>query len=186
MNGCAYVYMNNQCRVLAWCTLWLDWLMLRISCRRSCMAWVRVPGRTDFFWKGCLSLTKYIYVYYQFIKARRNKNFGGKASCWIYHFPSWWKIIYLIVFSLKFLLETLENILKTNISVKKLLNILFSVLMEINILLVYIYSFFHLLIFTMSRHMLIYIYIYCIVELYQNDSGLESCKYLILDDSITQ
>ena len=50
--------------------------------------------------------------------------------------------MYLMVFLPKFLLETLENILETKISVKKLLNILFSVLMENNILLVYIYSFF--------------------------------------------
>ena len=49
---------------------------------------------------------------------------------------------YLMFFSLKFLLETLENILETKISVKKLLNILFYILMENNILLVYIYSFF--------------------------------------------
>ena len=29
--------------------------------------------------KGCLRITKYIYDYYQFINARRNKNFGIKA-----------------------------------------------------------------------------------------------------------
>ena len=31
------------------------------------------------FMKGCLRITKYIYVYYKFINARRNKNFGIKA-----------------------------------------------------------------------------------------------------------
>ena len=31
------------------------------------------------FMKGCLRTTKYIYVYYKFINARRNKNFGIKA-----------------------------------------------------------------------------------------------------------
>ena len=31
------------------------------------------------FMKGCLRITKYRYVYYQFINARRNKNFGIKA-----------------------------------------------------------------------------------------------------------
>ena len=68
--------------------------------------------------------------------------------------------MYLILFSLKFLLETLENILKTKISVKKLLNILFSILMENNILLAYIYSFFFTLkFFTVYHHMYIYIYI---------------------------
>ena len=36
-------------------------------------------------------------------------------------------------FSLKFLLETLEKNLETKISVKKLLNIFFSILMENNI-----------------------------------------------------
>ena len=29
--------------------------------------------------KPCLRITKYIYVYYKFINARRNKNFGIKA-----------------------------------------------------------------------------------------------------------
>ena len=38
------------------------------------------------------------------------------------------KIIYLIVFSPKFLLETLEKILETKISVKKLYNIFFYIL----------------------------------------------------------
>ena len=57
--------------------------------------------------------------------------------------------MYLMVFSLKFLLETLENILKTKISVKKLLNILFSIMTENDILLVFIYLEF----FTVSRHM---------------------------------
>ena len=52
----------------------------------------------------------------------------------------------LIVFSPKFLLETLENILEKNISVKKLFSILFSILMENNMLLVYIHLgiYFHL------------------------------------------
>ena len=43
-----------------------------------------------------------------------------------------------MVFTAKFLFETLYNILETKISVKKVLNILFSIFMENNILLVYI------------------------------------------------
>ena len=70
-------------------------------------------------------------------------------------------------FSPKFLLKTLEIILETKISVKKLLNILFSVLMENNILLVYIYSIFCLGIFHRVPpyvDIYIYLYIYSIVE----------------------
>ena len=56
-------------------------------------------------------------------------------------------------FSPKLLLKTLETILERKISAKKLLNILFSVLMENNILLVYIYSIFRLGIFHRVRNM---------------------------------
>ena len=93
--------------------------------------WFESSARRLVFFKRCLNTTKYIYiyVYYQFINARRNKKCPWKNYS-IYYFLSWWKIVYLIVFSPKFLLETLE----TKISVKKLFNIFFSIFMENNII----------------------------------------------------
>ena len=64
-------------------------------------------------------------------------------------------------FFTEFLLETLENILETKIYVRKLLNILFSILMENIILLVYIYSFFSPWNFSLCPDICVYIiYIY--------------------------
>ena len=71
--------------------------------------------------------------------------------------------MYLMVFSPKFLFETLENILETKIFVKKLLNILFSILLKNNILLVYNTRFFQLGIFHRVPPY-VDIYIYSIVE----------------------
>ena len=149
---CVLMY-EQPCNVKCCLGSLVAWSVSALHLMQSLHTWRGFESHAEpiVFMKGCLRITKYIYVYYKFTNTRRNKNFD--FHIWIYDFLSWWKIMYLMVFSPKFLLETLENILETKISVKKLLNIFFPYWWKI-IYYSFIYThFFTLEFFTVSRHM---------------------------------
>ena len=85
------------------------------------------------------------------------------------------------------MLETLETNLETKVSVEKLLYF-FYILMENKIFFSYFTEIFvpPCIYKLIINNMLPIIYVCVYWYIIQHDSGLESCKYLILDDSVTQ